>query len=123
VSIPVRSLVARPQVRSVPESIAFYRRLGFEVENTFVPANQAEPTWAYLTSGGAQLMVTRRDEAGRPSTQDVLFYAYCDDVAGLRDELTAAGVPTGPIQTPFYAPRGEFRIEDPDGYVIMVTHT
>jgi len=29
----------------------------------------------------------------------------------------------GPIQYPFYSPRGEFRIQDSDGYVIMVTHT
>jgi catechol 2,3-dioxygenase-like lactoylglutathione lyase family enzyme len=122
-STPVRSLVAMPSVRSVPESIAFYRRLGFEVKNTFVPADHAEPTWAYLTAGGAQLMVARRDEPGSPSPQDVLFYAYCDDVPALRRELLAAGVAAGPIQTPFYAPKGEFRIEDPDGYVIMITHT
>jgi hypothetical protein len=24
---------------------------------------------------------------------------------------------------PFYAPRGEFRLTDPDGYTLMITHT
>ena len=112
-----------PRVRSVPASIVFYRRLGFEVKNTFAPEGHAEPTWAYLISGGAQLMMAEGDEPVAPSQQGVLFYAYCDDVPALRDELMAAGISAGPIQTPFYAPKGEFRIEDPDGYVIMVTHT
>jgi hypothetical protein len=26
------------------------------------------------------------------------------------------------ITTPFYAPRGEFRLVDPDGYCLMITH-
>jgi catechol 2,3-dioxygenase-like lactoylglutathione lyase family enzyme len=122
-STPVRSLVAMPQVRSVPASIAFYRRLGFEVKNTFVPQGHTEPTWAHLTAGRAQLMVAEGDETVTLSPQGVVFYAYCDDVAALRDELMADGVPAGPIETPFYAPKGEFRIEDPDGYVIMIAHT
>jgi len=61
--------------------------------------------------------------SGRWPGLAVLFYIYCDDVEGLRNHLLASGVKAGPIQTPFYAPSGEFRIEDPDGYVIMVTHT
>ena len=68
-------------------------------------------------------MVAEGDETVVPTQQGVLFYAYCDDVPALREELMTAGVPAGPIETPFYAPKGEFRIEDPDGYVIMVTHT
>jgi hypothetical protein len=38
-------------------------------------------------------------------------------------ELAAAGVTVSPITTPFYAPRGEFRVTDPDGFAIMVTHS
>jgi len=38
--------------------------------------------------------------------------------------LTAQGqIDAGPIARPFYAPEGEFRVTDPDGYVLMVTHT
>jgi hypothetical protein len=43
--------------------------------------------------------------------------------AGLGERLIAEGIEAGTIQYPFYAPRGEFRIQDPDGYVIMITHT
>jgi len=110
-------------VESVPASVAFYRRLGFEVQNTFTPSGQLEPTWAYLSSDRAQLMVSRADEPVVPRQQDVLFYVYCDDVPVFREHVIAEGIEAGPIQSPFYAPRGEFRIQDPDGYVIMVTHT
>ena len=120
---PVRFLVPMVHVKSVPTSIGFYRRLGFEVENTFTPSEQKEPSWANLLSGQAQIMVTRADEPVIPSQQGVLFYSYCDDVPALREYLIAEGIEAGPIQNPFYAPRGEFRIQDPDGYVIMVTHT
>ena len=58
-----------------------------------------------------------------PEKQAVLFYAYCDDVPSLRTTVIDAGIDAGPIERPFYAPRGEFRISDPDGYVVMVTHT
>lgn len=55
--------------------------------------------------------------------QRVLFYVYTDDVAAARESLAEAGLNPGAITTPFYAPRGEFRLVDPDGYVVMVTHT
>lgn len=121
--VQVRSLVPLAHVRSVPASIAFYRLLGFETVNTFTPQDRDVPTWAYLKAGQARLMLGEAGEPVAASRQAVLFYLYCDDVAALREELLARGIPAGPIQTPFYAPRGEFRIEDPDGYVIMVTHT
>ncbi len=122
-AVPVRFLVPLAHVKSVPASIAFYRRLGFEIENTFTPPEQGDPSWANLASGRAQLMLARAEEPVIASQQAVLFYSYCDDVPGLRESLIAEGIEAGPIQYPFYAPRGEFRIEDPDGYVIMVTHT
>jgi hypothetical protein len=37
--------------------------------------------------------------------------------------LKSIGVEVSAIEMPFYAPRGEFRISDPDGYDIMITHT
>jgi hypothetical protein len=123
VASPVRFLVPMAHVKSVPTSIGFYRRLGFEVENTLTPSEQEEPSWANLVSDRAQIMVARADEPVIPSQQAVLFYSYSDDVPALREHLIAQGIETGPIRYPFYAPRGEFRIQDPDGYVVMVTHT
>ena len=119
----VRALVPMAQVRSVPASIPFYRRLGFEVANTFTPPGETEPSWASLTSERAEIMVTRGEAGGSADRRAVLFYAYCDDVAAFRERVAGDGITAGPIEHPFYAPRGEFRIEDPDGYVVMVTHT
>jgi hypothetical protein len=119
----VRSLVAMAFVADVPRSIAFYERLGFRVRNTFTQAGTSVLSWAWLDSDRASLMVARASEPVDPERQAVLFYLYVDDVAAAREELTAGGVAAGPIAFPFYAPRGELRIADPDGYVLMVTHT
>jgi hypothetical protein len=121
---PVRALVAFAHVRSVPASIEFYAKLGFTVGNTFAPPGEAEPSWAWLERGSAaQLMLARASEPVIASQQAVLFYLYVDDVAAKRAELIAAGIACSDIARPFYAPRGELRIVDPDGYVLMITHT
>lgn len=108
-------------VASVAASIAFYEKLGFEVGNMFTPQGAPEPSWAWLECGtAAQLMVAKGSHAAQHS---VLFYLYVDDVAATHAELAAAGVDVGEIRTEFYAERGEFRVTDPDGYVLMITHT
>lgn len=119
----VRALVPLAHVESVPRTIAFYQRLGFTVENTVHPEGVAEPTWTWLKSGDAHLMFARAGEPVVPSQQAVLFYLYCEDVEGFRASLQAAGISCGEVGRPFWAPRGEFRVTDPDGYVLMVSHT
>ena len=119
----VRSLVPFAHVRSVPASIDFYRILGFEVGNTHQPESEAEPVWAWLHVDRAQLMVARASEPVIAAQQAVLFYVYVDDVAAKHAELAGAGVNVGEITYPFWAERGEFRVVDPDGYVLMITHT
>jgi hypothetical protein len=52
-----------------------------------------------------------------------VFYLYSSDLDAYRERLIEAGIPAGRIEKPFYAPRGEFRVVDPDGYCLMVTHT
>jgi catechol 2,3-dioxygenase-like lactoylglutathione lyase family enzyme len=117
-----QSLVPMMAVVDVERSIEFYSHLGFEVGNTFTPDRATKPAWAWLQSGDAQLMLSAASEsiAGKHT---VLFYVYTDDVAAAHAALVDSGLNPGPIATPFYAPRGEFEIIDPDGYVVMVTHT
>ena len=117
------SLVPMAFVGSVPRSILFYRKLGFIEGNTHTPEGAAQPSWVWLKSGGAQLMLAQASDPIDPQQQAILFYVYCDDVAGLRSKLLESGVDAGPIQHPFYAPGGEFRVTDPDGYALMITHT
>ena len=87
------------------------------------PEGGGEPVWAWLKSGGAQLMLSRASDPVDPHLQAILFYLYCDDVTGFRSTLLEAGVEAGPVKHPFYAPGGEFRVTDPDGFVLLITHT
>jgi predicted enzyme related to lactoylglutathione lyase len=122
-TMKTRQLVPMTFVTDLERSIAFYRHLGFEVGNTFTQEGATKPTWAWLSSGEAQLMLAAASDPVVADQQRILFYIYTDDVASARASLIEAGLSPSSITTPFYAPRGEFRLVDPDGYAIMVTHT
>ena len=118
----VRSLVPMAHVAEIGASIAFYEKLGFAMIGSFTPPGEDAPSWVSLSSDGAELMLTRADEPVVAEQQAVLFYLYCEDVAGMHALLSEAGVRAGPITKPFYNPQGEFRLVDPDGYLVIVTH-
>ena len=118
-----RRLVPMAFVADVERSIAFYRHLGFAVGNTFAGEGATRPTWAWLESGEAQLMLAGASHPVVADQQRVLFYVYTDDVDAAHASLASAGLNPGEITTPFYAPRGEFELIDPDGYTVMITHT
>lgn len=119
----VRVVIPMLHVADVPRSIAFYAKLGFGVRSTFVPPGAGIPSWAMLHHGAALLMVARASGPIDPEQQAVLFYLYYDDAAATREALLAAGVEAGPLDYPMYAPRGVFRVADPDGYGLMLMHT
>lgn len=121
--IQTRHLVPMVFVADVERSIAFYKHLGFEVGNTFAPEGATRPTWAWLHCGEAQLMLAEADEPIVADQQRLLFYLYTDDVAKAHASLKEVGIDPGEISNPFYSPRGEFKIVDPDGFVLMITHT
>ncbi len=85
--------------------------------------NEGQLQWAWLQNGGAHLMIARSARPMNPAAQDVLFYIYAADVVAYRAELESKSVKVGPLEYPFWSPRGEFRVEDPDGYTLMVAHT
>ena len=115
-----RSLVAFAHVASVERSIRFYADLGFKVKNTVVPQGQSAPVWAWLESEKANLMVGLADAPVDASQQAILFYLYFDDIKQTRGALVDLGHAPGEIAYPFYMPGGECRLEDPDGYVLML---
>ena len=115
-------------VNDVDRSAEFYRLLGFEIGN-FVPKSGPKQ-WAWLYQlktpnwkTGANLMITRTGRPLNPGAQDVLFYLYAQDLVTLRKELLANGVKAGEIRYPEYLPQGEFRVDDPDGYCLMVAQS
>lgn len=122
-AVQIKRLVPMAFVADVQRSIVFYAHLGFSVSNTFTPPDASEASWAWLTSASADSMVTTASESVIHEQQAILFYLYADNVEETHAELTASGLNPSSITKPFYAPHGEFRLVDPDGYALMVTHT
>lgn len=118
-----RQLVPMTFVSDIERSVSFYKHLGFEVRNTFTQDGAATFTWAWLQSGSASLMLAAASDPIIADQQRILFYIYTDDVPSAHATLTAAGLNPGPIATPFFAPSGEFKLVDPDGYTLMIMHT
>jgi uncharacterized glyoxalase superfamily protein PhnB len=114
------SLVPLAYVADVGKAVEFYQLLGFAVKKTV--EHEGHLQWAWLENGGADLMLAQSGRPMNPGAQDILFYMYAVDVTAYRADLESKGVKAGPIKYPFYSPRGEFRIEDPDGYTLMVSH-
>lgn len=126
---PISGLVPMLHVADVERSAAFYRLLGFEIGNS-VPREDGPKGWAWLYAPaaadwkrGPNLMVTRSDCPRDPSRDDVLFYLYAADLERLRSDLLGAGLSPGEIAYPEYLPAGEFRLQDPDGYTLMIAQS
>lgn len=133
--------VPMAHVADVDRSARFYALLGFACESRFADAHGVT-TWCALASGKARLFLARASGRVAAAEQAVLFYLYAPDVRGLRAHLLARGVadagpipwegareagapaPEGPaafeVVPRFYMPRGELRVHDPDGYVLLV---
>ena len=65
-------------------------------------------------------MVSLADEPVDAFRQAILFYLYFDDIEQTHAALAGLGHAPGGICYPFYMPGGECRLEDPDGYVLML---
>jgi catechol 2,3-dioxygenase-like lactoylglutathione lyase family enzyme len=110
----IDALVPMAFVADVARSVAFYQKLGFEV------CNRIEDQWAMMESAEARVMFSRASEPVDATQQAVLFYLYTRDVKALRQGLLAKGVAVSEIKHPDYMEEGEVRVEDPDGYVLLI---
>ena len=126
--LPITAIVAMIHVADVERSAGFYRLLGFEIGNR--EPKEGRPHWVWLYSPGApdwkrgaNLMLTRTDRPLRPEAQDVLFYLYATDLVALREKLIESGAKPGVIKYPEYLPKGELRLQDPDGYCLMIAQS
>jgi catechol 2,3-dioxygenase-like lactoylglutathione lyase family enzyme len=114
----VNDLVPFAHAADIDASVAFYERLGFEVRDTF--RTGARLNWAFLQAGHARLMLERAGAPIAAREQGVLFYLYTRDLFGLRERLLQAGTDVGEIRDGTPGPKLEMRLEDPDGYVLMI---
>ncbi|MCB1600244.1 MAG: VOC family protein [Xanthomonadales bacterium] len=109
-------------VFGVGRSIAFYEHLGFTATNSHSPEDGADPVWAHMDSGNAHLTLAKASDPIDPMQQAILFYLYFENIQAAHTEFKNKGLPVGEIAYPFYCPQGEFRLTDPDGYCLMLTH-
>ena len=115
----VTGLIPMAHAADVERSVDFYKHLGMEVRSS-LRAPSGDLQWVHLASDQADIMITRASEPVISSQQAVLFYLYSPDLITLREHLVASGVKVSPITYPEYMPKGEIRIDDPDGYCLLI---
>ena len=106
-------------VADVQRAIDFYKLMGMELRGS-LKNSSGDLQWAHVGCEQADLMLTRASEPVVASQQAVLFYLYSPNLIALREHLIAAGVGVSAITYPAYMPKGEVRVDDPDGYCLLI---
>jgi len=137
----VNRCVAMVHVEDVEAAAKFYQLLGFKIESRYV-RDDGVTNFIGLKSGQAELFLAVSSDPIVPSQQAVLFYMYTSDVISLRNHLIDHGLEDGGIPPglrkrgqeghmpernaaysicyPFYMPEGELRVQDLDGYTLLI---
>lgn len=115
----VAVLTPLANVADVERSVDFYKLLGMEVRGSLKnPSGQLQ--WVHLACGQAELMLSRASKPVVAAQQAVLFYLYSPDLIVLRNHLLKRGIKASSITYPEYMPKGEIRVDDPDGYCLLI---
>ncbi|MFM7975894.1 MAG: hypothetical protein ACKO8U_12535 [Pirellula sp.] len=137
----VTRCVAMLHVADVDAAAEFYQLLGFKIESRYI-RNDGVTNFVGLKSRHAELFLAVASGLIVPSQQAVLFYMYTSDVISLRNHLIDHGLEDGGIPpglrkrgqeghmperravyaicNPPYMPHGELRVQDLDGYTILI---
>jgi catechol 2,3-dioxygenase-like lactoylglutathione lyase family enzyme len=102
-------LIPMLPVRSIAAGIAFYGKLGFEVEQ-----RRDDWGWAMLRSGECRIMLDQSINKHRDVPRDAVLYLYPDDIAAYHAQVRRNGLDIPDLDVTFYG-LTEFRIDDPDG--------
>ena len=102
-------LVPMQPVKSMPDSVTFYEKLGFVVEK-----QNDQWGWAMLRCGDCQLMLDQsiNPHAGIPRI--AVLYLYPESVSEFHRRAKENGLAVPDLDVTFYD-MTEFRMEDPDG--------
>lgn len=107
-------------VKDMSETLAFYRKLGFELSGCH--PDQHNPAWAEVQRDGAVLQFHTEPPCGTRSEPVFTgtLYFYPESVDALADELrTKVEFAWGP-DVMVYGMK-EFAVQDPDGYYLAFT--
>ena len=102
-------LIPMLPVRSVAASIEFYRKLGFEVEQS----NDGWG-WAMLRFDECRLMVDQSINVQPRAPRFSVLYLYPEDIVEYHRQIRSTGLSVPDLSVTFYG-MTEFRVDDPDG--------
>ena len=117
-------------VTDLAKTQAYYSEvLGFKVESVFTdPDGGEEVVWSSLTYGEAGIMLAAFQVAGQEAEIDQLglgvwAYIEVEDADEYYQEVSRRGARiVKPVCTMDYGLR-EFRVQDPDGYILVFYHS
>ncbi len=115
-------LVPALLVNDLPETLAFYRKLGFEV--TGYHPNRQHATWAEVERDGVAFQFHTEPSRGTPQHPACsgTLYLYPNSVAAMADELRGTvEFAWGPELMDYGM--NEFGVRDPNGYYLAFTET
>ena len=96
-------------VKSVPASVEFYAKLGFEVEQ-----RNDQWGWAMLRFDECRLMVDQSINLRAGAPRDSVLYLYPENIVEYHEQIRRNGLSVPDLDVTFYG-MNEFRIDDPDG--------
>lgn len=107
-------LVPMQPVKSMPESVVFYEKLGFVVE-----ARNDEWGWAKLRCGSCELMLDQSINLHAGIPRISVLYLYPENVGEFHRQARENGLSVPDLDATFYG-MTEFRLEDLDGNRLWV---
>jgi len=96
-------------VKHVPASIDFYKKLGFQVQQS----NDGWG-WAMLRFDDCRVMLDQSINLHPGTPRASVLYLYPDNVVDYHREVRASGIDVPDLDVTFYG-MTEFRLDDPDG--------
>jgi uncharacterized glyoxalase superfamily protein PhnB len=104
-------------VKSMPASVEFYQKLGFDVERKHEGWG-----WAMLRCGECRLMVDQSINAHPAKPRQSVIYLYPEDIVEYHQRAQANGLTIPDLEVTFYGMK-EFRMDDPDGNRLWIGQT
>lgn len=120
----MESLAPNIFVNNMPETIAFYKALGFKVTMSVPPENGDDVNWAMLMNGSVTMMFQTYSsldddlpEIHRTDGGSLLLYINLKGIASFFEEIKEKVTVLKGLEKTFYGAT-EFSIKDNNGYVL-----
>ncbi len=110
-------LIPMLPVKSMPASIEFYQKLGFNVER-----REDGWGWAMLRFDECRVMVDQSINGRPKAPRQSVLYLYPENIEKYHAQVRSAGLVVPDLNVTFYGMK-EFRIEDPDGNRLWIGQT